>query len=123
MTDKLPCAVCRQPFKTGDVSRLVNLVPANEEDRKLAAAGRPHTSAGELAHSTCFVAGDKVVIAHCGRTVPGVVLIVDKYGKAAAVSFEAILGGYVAMMPVVTSEDGERQTDIIKSEPVEIKLQ
>lgn len=122
VTDKLPCPVCGRAFKTGDVTRLVNLVPSGEEARALAAAGRAHTAEGELAHSTCFVAGDKVAVTHCGRSVPGVVLIVNKYGTAGAVAFEAILGGYVRMMPVVTSENGE-QTDLIKGEPVEIKLQ
>jgi hypothetical protein len=68
---------------------------------------------------TVYRTGERVVIAFEGRTVSGEVLFASSNGVSLALSFEAILGGYAGMMPVLWY-DGEFR-DLIKGEAVGIE--
>jgi hypothetical protein len=51
--------------------------------------------------------GDPVIITYEGRTVSGHVILASPNGKSLMLEFEAILGGFVGMMPVLEREDGD----------------
>lgn len=65
--------------------------------------------------------GDPVRITHAGRTVDAAVLIVTKHDTPGAVVFEAFVGGYLGMMPIMTRESG-KLVDLIKQEEVTVEL-
>ncbi len=69
--------------------------------------------------SDIFKTGDAVSITHEGRTVKGSVLFASGNGVSLALSFEAILGGYVGMMPILM-EDGVFR-DLVKGQPVHLE--
>lgn len=50
------CPGCGEPLKAGQRPVLVNGEPADKEEAALAAAGRAHTVACQLAHEACAVA-------------------------------------------------------------------
>lgn len=62
--------------------------------------------------------GDRVEICYVGRTVDGVVLLASPNSQSLMLGFEAILGGYVGMMPVLY-EDGKFR-DLINDQLVQI---
>jgi hypothetical protein len=62
--------------------------------------------------------GDRVKIRFKGREVEGVVVLASENGKSLALEFDAMLGGYVSMMPVLDAGDGYR--DLVTNSPVEI---
>lgn len=45
--------------------------------------------------------GDRVSVTMEGRTVDAVVILASPNGRSLILQFEAILGGYVGMMPVL----------------------
>ena len=53
-----PCCVCGIPFKEGDYTVLIPTVPASEEERTKAEAGRPYVAEAQEAHSRCNLHGD-----------------------------------------------------------------
>jgi hypothetical protein len=65
--------------------------------------------------------GDTVRVTHDGRSVTAMVLLVTKFNTPGMVSFDAVLGGYVNVMPILRLEDGSL-VDLINSKPVEVKL-
>jgi hypothetical protein len=62
--------------------------------------------------------GDRVKITFRGRTVLGKVTLASGNGRSLMLEFEAILGGFVGMLPVVRL-DGQ-YIDVFFGEPVEI---
>jgi hypothetical protein len=66
-----------------------------------------------------FRTGDLVTITFEDRTVPGEVKFASKNGVSLMLSFEAILGGYVGMMPVLWQHSEFR--DLLKGERVTIR--
>jgi hypothetical protein len=50
--------------------------------------------------------GDTVRVTHDGRSVTAMVLLVTKFNTPGMVSFDAVLGGYVNVMPILRLEDG-----------------
>jgi hypothetical protein len=73
-----------------------------------------------------FATNDLVFITFEGRTVPGKVLLASENGQSLMLIFDAMLGGYVATMPVLwrpesrLPEDNGEFTDLIKGLPVTI---
>jgi hypothetical protein len=57
-----------------------------------------------------FRKGDRVKIGWEGRTINAEVLIASPNGKSLMLQFEAIIGGYVGMMPVVQDDVGKFHT-------------
>jgi hypothetical protein len=57
-------------------------------------------------NGTVMKTGDPVVIGYGRKTVPGRVLIVSPNGKSLMLSFDAMLGGHIGMMPVLQNDDG-----------------
>jgi len=49
--------------------------------------------------------GDAVKITYEGRTVDGFVIMASPNGRSLLVKFEAMLGGYVGMMPILDGRD------------------
>jgi hypothetical protein len=64
-----------------------------------------------------FKTGDRVMIGYAGSQVEGVVKLASENGKSLALVFDAMLGGYVGMMPVLQGDDGVFR-DLIQQEPV-----
>ena len=62
--------------------------------------------------------GARVKIRFKGREVEGVVVLASENGNSLALEFEALLGGYAGMMPVLDWGDGYR--DLITNSPVEV---
>ena len=49
-----PCVACHKPLKVGDFTCLISLGPGDdEEERKLARAGRPYVSVAAEIHWEC----------------------------------------------------------------------
>lgn len=65
-----------------------------------------------------FKSGDRVRIQYGQQTVEGQVVIAADNGKSLALVFDAMLGGYVQMMPVLF--DGEFFRDLVQGEVVGI---
>lgn len=61
---------------------------------------------------------DKVVVTLEGRTVEAEVILASADGKSLALGFDAMLGGYVAMMPVQWIDGAYR--DLVAGRPVVI---
>jgi hypothetical protein len=51
--------------------------------------------------------GDKLVLTHGERTVAATVKLASPCGRSLMLAFEALLGGYAGMMPVLRHTDGE----------------
>jgi len=66
-------------------------------------------------------AGDRVRITYRGRSVVGKVILASANGASLALEFEAFLGGYAGMIPVMRDGDGIYR-DLIASEPVQLDL-
>lgn len=66
---------------------------------------------------TIFRTGDAVRIRFDGREVDGRVRLASSNGRSLALEFEAILGGWVGMMPVAWHDGGFRD---LRDQPVEI---
>lgn len=62
--------------------------------------------------------GDRVRITYEGRTVFGHIKLASKNQRSLMLSFEAILGGYVGMMPVLLS--GESYRDLLNMHEVKL---
>lgn len=65
-------------------------------------------------------AGDRVNIWYKGIFTQGSVLLASGNSKSLMLGFEAILSGYVGMMPVLWSDESERYEDLIKGLPVNL---
>jgi hypothetical protein len=63
--------------------------------------------------------GSHVLIIYKGREVEGRVIMASDNLKSLMLGFDAMLGGFVGMMPVLDNGDGYR--DLIENEPVEVK--
>lgn len=53
-----------------------------------------------------FGTGDAVLIECEGVTVEGVVILASENGKSLMLGFDALLDGYVGMLPVLRDDDG-----------------
>ncbi len=53
VTDAMQCGICGMAFAAADVTTLVDPVPASEDDKAAAAAGRPYTAECKPAHLAC----------------------------------------------------------------------
>lgn len=65
--------------------------------------------------------GDRVLITYEGRTVPGAVVLASPNGRSLMLSFEAILGGYVGMMPVLRQAADDVYRDVFNQNEVTVK--
>ena len=59
-----PCPVCSIPFKEGDMTGLVAIKPADEENAAKAAAGRPYTAEAVEVHEHCMEAVAHTYVDH-----------------------------------------------------------
>ena len=64
--------------------------------------------------------GDHVKIQFSGQLLEGSVILASENGRSLALAFEGIMGGYVAMMPVLLEEDGIFR-DLVTGREVEIE--
>jgi hypothetical protein len=64
--------------------------------------------------------GDLVTITYDGRTVAGVVKLASGNGASLMLEFEAILGGFVGMMPALRDDAGTYR-DLVFHKPVAIE--
>jgi hypothetical protein len=67
-----------------------------------------------------FEKGDKVLVTYEGRTVRGVIELVSANQRSLAVSFEAIVGGHVGMMPLYKEDDASPYRSIVTSVAVTV---
>jgi hypothetical protein len=63
--------------------------------------------------------GSRVLITYKGREVEGWVIVASDNQHSLMLGFDAMLGGFVGMMPVLDNGDGYR--DLVEHEPVEVK--
>ena len=68
-----------------------------------------------------FRTGERVRVTFRFRTVEAVVLLASQNGRSLALGFEAILGGYVGMMPVLDPLGSGAFVDLVNNEPVVIE--
>lgn len=68
-----------------------------------------------------FKTGDVVTATFDGRTVDALVILASANGRSLAISFDAMLGGHVGMMPVLQREDGNYEA-LITAEPIMLAL-
>jgi hypothetical protein len=68
-----------------------------------------------------FRTGDAVQIEHDGRWIPGNVVMASGNGRSLMLSFDGIIDGHVAMMPVLLDDDGVYRTLYGDGEPVKLK--
>ena len=61
--------------------------------------------------------GDAVSITYDGRTVPGTIKLASPNGRSLMLEFDAMLGGFVGMMPVLADDDGAYR-DLVLGRPV-----
>lgn len=66
--------------------------------------------------------GDTVRITYDGRTVGGRVRLASPNGRSLMLEFEAILGGFVGMLPALMDDSGAYR-DLIFSRPVGVELE
>jgi hypothetical protein len=64
--------------------------------------------------------GDHVVITYATRTVRGVVRLASPNGRSLILEFDAMLGGFVGMMPVLQDETTGEYRDLFKGLPAVI---
>ena len=67
-----------------------------------------------------FRTGDAVAIGYEGRTVRGVVKLASPNGRSLMLEFDAMLGGFVGMMPVLLDDAGVYR-DLVERQPVDIQ--
>ena len=65
--------------------------------------------------------GEEIVLEHEGREVTAFVLMASENGKSLAVAFDAMLGGYVGMMPILFNDEAGEYQDLAIGKPVLIK--
>lgn len=51
--DKMPCWICGEPMKEGEIPSLVSPRPTTEEDKEKAEAGRWYNAEVDIAHERC----------------------------------------------------------------------
>lgn len=64
--------------------------------------------------------GDRVWIKYEGREIEGAIAVASQNGKSLALIFDAMLGGYVGMMPIVEHRGGF--IDLVQGKPVEVRV-
>lgn len=70
---------------------------------------------------TILKTGDHVLIGYADRwSVPGIVKLASPNGKSLMLQFEALLGGYAGLMPVLQRDDGSYR-DLLMGKPVHIE--
>lgn len=52
--DGTTCPLCTTTFREGDITTIVPVSPASEEDAEKMRAGRPYTAEGKLVHVQCL---------------------------------------------------------------------
>jgi hypothetical protein len=65
--------------------------------------------------------GDAVELSFEGRTVSANVLLASRNGKSLALQFEAIIGGFVGMMPVLWNDEQQAFLDIVGNRRVVVR--
>jgi hypothetical protein len=65
--------------------------------------------------------GERVEIAFDGRVVFGTVMLASTNGRSIMLGFEALVGGYVGMMPIMWCDADEEFRDLIQGLPVVLK--
>lgn len=65
-------------------------------------------------------AGDPIYLCYEGTETYGSVLLASTNSKSLMLKFEAILGGYVGMMPVLWNDGTSEYLDLIQGQPVVI---
>jgi hypothetical protein len=67
--------------------------------------------------------GEYVLVEHAGRKADAQVVLVSANGASLMLTFDAMLGGYMGMMPVLWSKEQGAYIDLIKNEQVGITRQ
>jgi hypothetical protein len=130
------CPICGSPLHhdlaTGDAGCVqghrwtsASLVHAVEEQQTLARRGTPGAPTDSLTAgagrgnltAAAMRPGDLVQVTFDGRTVRARVALVTADGRPGAITFDAMLGGYVGMMPIVWNMDGTA-VDLIEGREV-----
>ena len=62
--------------------------------------------------------GDRVKVTYAGQTVLGSVLLASPNSKSLVLVFDAMLAGYIGMMPVLWNDELTRYEDLITRRPV-----
>lgn len=68
-----------------------------------------------------FHTGDKLQIEHDGRWINGNVVLASENGRSLMLSFNAIIEGHVAMMPVLQDDDGVYRPIYGEGNPVKLR--
>lgn len=68
-----------------------------------------------------FRTGEECRITYGGRNEPAKVLLGSPNGKSLMLSFDAMLGGYVGMMPVTWHDEPGEFRDLICNLPVQLR--
>lgn len=69
-----------------------------------------------LVHHT----GSNVTVTYRGRVVKGTVVLGTSNGRSLMLSFDAMLGGYVGMMPVLWDDARAEFLGVVCGEPVKV---
>jgi hypothetical protein len=69
-----------------------------------------------------FKTGDRVVVTFANQTSAAVVVLASANGRSLMLAFDAMLGGYVGMMPILWRENRHQFADLIQDRKVEIQL-
>ena len=64
--------------------------------------------------------GDRVEVTYGRQTVRGSVALASPNAKSLVLIFEAMLGRYVGMMPVLWNDDRSHYEDLITQQPVSV---
>lgn len=49
-----PCFLCQDPFKEGDMTALIPIKPADEEEAAKMKQGRPYNALAKEVHANCY---------------------------------------------------------------------
>lgn len=93
-------------------------VSHHPKDEQHGYCGRCHTFTGlPMTDPVLFAEGDAITISAEGRTLQGRIIMASPNGKSLVIGFDAMIGGYVGMMPV-SHEDGDRYRDLINDHEI-----
>jgi len=67
-----------------------------------------------------FKTGDRVMITFDSFTTPATVLLASENGRSLMLGFEAMIGGYVGMMPVLWSDDFGEFCELVAGRTVKV---
>ena len=69
---------------------------------------------------TQFKKGQAVTITMEGRTIDAKIILASGNNKSLAVSFDALFGGYVGMMPILYDDEKKFYKDLVQGRELQI---